>query len=247
MVVRELIMSKVLPALFLFCLAGCFSSNPSDIEAFVRPEEVEVVVEKYVLQPPDEVEIQASKVPEIHQQKQRIRPDGKISFEGLGTLSAAGKTPEELAEDIRMKAIELYKLPAEKPIDVRVVTYRSSIFYVLGEVDLPGPKLLTGRNTVFSALAEASPTVLAWEERVQVIRPAKTREGKARIFEVNYDRMTARGELDKNVLLEEGDILYVPPTVMSAIAMKVEEFVRPIGRAFSAVYTARRASNADAR
>ena len=48
--------------------------------------------------------------------------------------------------------------------------------------------------------------------------------------------MAAHGELGKNVLLQEGDIIYVPPTVLSAISMKIEEVIRPIARAFSGVY-----------
>jgi hypothetical protein len=35
------------------------------------------------------------------------------------------------------------------------------------------------------------------------------------------------------VLLQEGDVIYVPPTVLAAIAMKIEEVIRPIARAFS--------------
>jgi hypothetical protein len=59
---------------------------------------------------------------------------------------------------------------------------------------------------------------------------------KAKIFEVDFDRMMAHGELGKNVLLQEGDVIYVPPTVLSAIAMKIEEVIRPIARAFSGIY-----------
>ena len=36
--------------------------------------------------------------------------------------------------------------------------------------------------------------------------------------------------------LEDGDIIYVPPTVLAAAAMKIEEFIRPIARAFSGYY-----------
>jgi len=89
---------------------------------------------------------------------------------------------------------------------------------------------------VMSALAAAQPNPMAWLGRIQVIRPSGDKNIKAKIFEVNFDRMAAHGELSKDVLLLEGDIIYVPPTVLSAIAMKIEEFIRPIARAFSGVY-----------
>lgn len=225
----------------LFSLTGCFSSRPEDIQAFLRPQQVFVTAESYILQPPDEVEIYCSKVPEIHLQRQRIRPDGKISFEAVGEIEAAGKTPEQLAEALKAKVLALYTLTLDKPIDVRVVGYRSKVYYVLGQVDLPGPQVYTGRDTVLKALAVAHPTVLAWKERVQVIRPSRDKNIRPKIFEVNFDRMIAHGDASKDVLLQEGDIIYVPPTVLAAIAMKIEEFVRPIGRVFTTAYLVQRA------
>jgi len=220
----------------LIGLAGCFSSNPADIDAFVKPMQATVTAERYLLQPPDEIEVHCSRVPEIHLQRQRIRPDGKVSFEGLGEIQAAGQTPEELATTLSKKAASLYRLEGDRPIDVRIVLYRSKVYYVLGEVYLPGPKDYTGRDTVLSALAEARLNPMAWKERVQIIRPARDENGKPKIFEANFDRMAAHGDMSKNVLLEEGDIIYVPPTVLAAMAMKVEEAIRPIARAFSGVY-----------
>ena len=71
-------------------IAGCFSSNPDDIRAFVKPYEVDVTAENYVFEPPDEVEIHCPDIPPIDMQRQRIRPDGKISFKELGEIEVAG-------------------------------------------------------------------------------------------------------------------------------------------------------------
>jgi len=229
----KVIFQQLIVLMFLLCVAGCFSSNPKDIEVFAKPAQVVVTAEGYILQPPDEVEIHCSKVPEIHLQRQQIRPDGKISFEAVGAVQAAGKTPKELSEIMKTKIIRLYSLTGDNPIDVRVVAYKSMVYYVVGQVDFPGPKQSTGRDTVLTALATARPTVLAWKERVQIVRPSADKNVKPKIFELNYDKMTAHGDTSKNVLLQAGDIVYVPPTVLAAIAMKVEEFVRPIGRAFT--------------
>jgi len=226
---------QVILLTFPVVLGGCFSSNQRDIEAFVRPSKVNVAAEGYILQPPDEIEIHCSKVPEIHLQIQQIRPDGKVTFEGLGEFYAAGKTPKELGELMYEKILLLYALTGDHPVDVRIVAYKSKFYYVLGQVYFPGPKTSTGRDTVLSAIAAARPTTLAWLERVQVVRPSADENVRPKIFELNYDRMTAHGDTSKNVLLEEGDIIYVPPTVLGAIGLKVEELVGPIGRAFSTV------------
>jgi polysaccharide export outer membrane protein len=136
--------------------------------------------------------------------------------------------------------MKLYTLVGDEPIDIRIVAYRSQFYYIIGEVTYPGPKYYTGRDTVLSALAAANPTVLAWKEHIQVIRPSEDKKTKPKIFEVNFNKMFQRGDASKNVLLQQGDIIYVPPTILAAIAMKIEEFVRPIARVFSTAYIVQR-------
>jgi polysaccharide export outer membrane protein len=225
----------VLVGLLSIALNGCFSSHPRNIAAFVKPDKTNVTADKYVLQPPDEIETHCARIPEINLQRQRIRSDGMVSFEMLGEVQAAGKTPEELAAAIKQKASKLYMLVGEEPIEVRIIGYKSKVFYVLGQVYQPGAKVYSGRDSVISALADAQPNPMAWLERVQVIRPSEDASVKPKVFEVNFDRMSAHGELYKDVLLQEGDIIYVPPTVLAAIAMKIEEVIRPIARAFAGV------------
>ncbi len=56
------------------------------------------------------------------------------------------------------------------------------------------------------------------------------------IFEVDYKKMVGKGETTKDVLLQEGDIVYVPPTVLAQLAMVLEEFISPVARAFYGYY-----------
>ncbi|MBA7669552.1 hypothetical protein ES703_77683 [subsurface metagenome] len=231
-----LVISVAFLSLITISLTGCFSSNPADIEAFLRPDEVDVTAENYVVQPPDEIEVQCSRVPEIHGQRQRIRPDGKISFETLGEMEVAGRTTEQIANILRGKVLELYKLEGEKPIDIRIVAYQSKVFYVLGQVLSPGPKIYTGRDMALTAIAHARLNPMAWKERIQVIRPSGDKNVKPKIFEVNFERMVVHGDTSKDVLLQEGDIIFVPPTVLGALALKIEEVIRPIARAFTGAF-----------
>jgi protein involved in polysaccharide export with SLBB domain len=107
---------------------------------------------------------------------------------------------------------------------------------VLGQVNLPGPKAYTGYDTALTAITAAQLNPMAWKERIQVIRPSQSKKIRPRIFEMNLERMIVHGDISKNVLLQEGDIVYVPPTVLAAISMKIEEVLRPIARAFSGYY-----------
>ncbi len=217
-------------------IAGCFSSNPEDIQAFVKPYEVNVTTQSYILQPPDEVEIHCTQVPEVHLQRQRIRPDGKVSFEGIGEVDAAGKTPAQVSAILTEKIAKLYSVPGDHPVDVRIAAYGSKLIYVIGQVLRPGPMNYTGRDSVLTAVAATYPNPMAWEERVQVIRPAATEDAVPRIFEVDFKKMTEHGDTSKDVLLQEGDIVYVPPTVLASIGMFLEEIITPVARAFYGWY-----------
>ena len=235
------VLTRAMLLLVAIGLGGCFSSNPEDIKAFMMPQKVDVSTDTYILQPPDDIEVFCTNVPEINLQRQQIRPDGKVSFEAIGEIDAAGKTPAQVANILRAKVLQLYQIEGDHPIDVRVVGFRSKRIYVFGEVASPGAQVYSGRDTVMGALALAgSPTVLAWKERIQVIRPSHDENVPAKIFEVNFDRMAAHGEAHTDVLLQEGDVLYVPPTILAAAAMKIEEVIRPVARAFSGYYIATR-------
>jgi polysaccharide export outer membrane protein len=217
-------------------MGGCFSSNPEDIQAFVKPYEVDVTAEDYILQPPDEVEIHCTQVPEINMQRQRIRPDGVVSFEGIGEVETAGKTPAQLASILKERVAKLYSVLGDHPVDVRISMYGSKVFFVMGQVQRPGPMNYTGRDSVLTALAATQPNSMAWKSRVQVVRPAATEDVEPRIFEVNLNKALVHGDTSKDVLLQEGDIVYVPPTILASIGMVLEEFISPIARAFYGAY-----------
>ncbi|MCE5184534.1 MAG: polysaccharide biosynthesis/export family protein [Planctomycetaceae bacterium] len=229
----------------LLALSGCFSANPADIEAFARPWQADVAMQEYILQPPDEVTVVASNIAELRGvsnqvgQSQVVRPDGMISFENIGEVQVAGKTPRQVAQLIAEKLSTLYRLQGEYPIDIRV-TNMSKYYYVIGMVYNPGLKIFSGRESTLSAISRAVPTNLAWEEMVQVIRPAQQEGQVPKVFKLDFKKMTQHGVAYNDVLLQEGDVVYVPPTILASIGLTLQEIVGPVlqgGRAVQIVGT----------
>jgi len=223
----------------LFVLPGCyFSSNPEDLKAYTTPDLADVTMDQYIIQPPDQITVIASGIPELQGdgtelgQTQTIRPDGIISFEKLGEIHVAGKTPRQVAKIISEKLAPLYKLDNDYPVDVRVsdrdAENSSKMYFMLGMVSNPGAHPFSGRETTLSAIAKAIPTQLAWKKNIQVIRPSPEPSQPSKVFALNYQAMSERGQMGGNVLLQDGDIIYVPPTVMAAIGLKIGEFLNPI-------------------
>ena len=218
-------------------LAGC-SPSASSIQAqkaFKMPDKVEVTSENYLIRPPDEILLNIPTIAEINLQQQRVRPDGRISFTNLGEFDIAGKTPQQAADMIRERASKLYTMAGDHPLDMRISVFGSAVYYVLGEVQRPGPKPYTGRDMALKAVSDAYPTVMAWKSRIRVVRPSADPAKKPQIFEIQWGKMVSYGNTEKNVLLQEGDIIYAPPTILASIGMKLEEFIRPVGRALFAV------------
>lgn len=225
-------------------LTGCFSSNPKDIEVFLKPGQANVTMDDYILQPPDTLTVISSNIPELRGsssgepgQSQVIRPDGRVSFENIGEIEVAGKTPRQVAEIISKKLAELYKLTGDHPVDVRV-TNRSKYYYVAGMVNRPGAQIFSGRETALSALTKAIPTNLAWKEKIQVIRPSVNPGQPSKIFALNWKKMFEQGQMHQNVMLQEGDIIYVPPTILASIGLTIAEIVQPVlsgGSAYNVV------------
>ena len=217
-------------AIGVFSLTGCYSAHPEDLAYFTMPSEVDVTSDKYILHPPDEIEVHCSQVPEIHLVTQQIRPDGKVTFEGIGEIHATGKTPKQLVDILREKITASYSLTGEHPVDIRIVTYRSKFYYVVGHVYRSGPKIFTGRDTVLKAVSAARPAHTASLRQIQVIRPSADKNIKPKIFKVDYDKLRAHGDTSKNVLLEEGDVIFVPPTIVAAIGLTIEQLLSPVSR-----------------
>jgi polysaccharide export outer membrane protein len=225
-------------------LTGCFSANPEDVKAFLRPDQAVVTADDYIFQPPDAVTIMSSKIPEFERGSmgsavgltQVIRPDGKISVESVGEIMVAGKTPKQVAEIIAEKMSKLYNINSDYPVDVRV-TNMSKYYYMLGQVTHQGAQIFTGRETTLSAVSKAVPGVRAWEEAIQVIRPSLALDQKPKIFELNFKKMVEHGDMSKNVLLQEGDVIYVPPTILGSIGLTIEEVVGPLFQSASAAQT----------
>ena len=218
----------------MVCLTGCFSARPGDIEAFLRPDEAQVTADDYLLQPPDQITVISSKVPELAGTvrtvglTQTIRPDGYISFETVGEVHVAGKTPRQVAEIIGERLKKLYTFASDYPVDVRVARNESKYYYIIGMVANPGAQIYTGRETTLSAIAKAVPNVQAWEEETQIIRPTLALAERPKIFKLDFKRMIERGDMSGNVLLQEGDVIYVPPTILASIGLTLQEIVGPL-------------------
>lgn len=211
------------------CLAAGCATKHDQLVAFLRSHDTEVSTGHYVVRPPDAITIHAPCADEIDGVTQGLRADGKVVLRLLGEVEVAGLTTEEIAEKLEAQLSRYY---VEPEVVVAVSSYRSQFYYVFGQVMMPGPKPYTGRDTLLMALAEAQPNFLAWRSQIRVVRPSA--EGDARKIVVDLDHILATGDASQNVLLQEGDIIEVPPTPLAWLGLRVRELLYPLEPALRA-------------
>ena len=158
----------------------------------------------YVIGPEDGLDISVWK-DETLKTTSLVRPDGGISFPLVGEVMAAGKTADQLRDEIR-KRLERYVPDAV--VTVAVVHVASYRIYVLGRVNKPGD-FAVGRDVdVLQALTLAGGlTPFAHENDIRVVRKI---DGKTTTIPFRYADVLKDGDLAQNITLRSGDVLLVP-------------------------------------
>ncbi|WP_236254332.1 polysaccharide biosynthesis/export family protein [Mucisphaera calidilacus] len=213
----------LLAAIGLLALTGC-QPTYTDYGDFVQTPKPLVTATEYRMAPPDSIHIGSKRVREIDGVTQQIRPDGMVSLPLVGEVFAAGKTPMELADEIEAHA-QLYYEDAD--VAVRVVDYQSKKIYVFGEVGRSGPYSYDGTNTVFRTLALAQPNRLANPSKVQILRPNPDGTFRRKMT-IDFDKMVKSGDTSLDAVLEENDVIYVPPNALASIGLACRQLLLPI-------------------
>ncbi|HUN81890.1 MAG TPA: polysaccharide biosynthesis/export family protein [Phycisphaerae bacterium] len=215
----------------VLAVPGCKPTD-GEINAFVHEREANVSAADYVVQPPDVLEISSSQAAEIDGENQTVRQDGKITLRLLGEVKVAGMTPSEIGQKLETLLSKYYLDPK---VNVRISGNHSKRYYVFGDntVFRQGPFEYTGRDTMLTALAVAQPNNMAWKSQIKLIRPSPD-DGKPQSITVDAEKMMHEGHVDQNVLIQEGDIIWVPPTPLAWLGMRIGEALYPVNGAVNA-------------
>jgi len=158
----------------------------------------------YQIGPGDILNIEVWKDP-ILTRPVTVLPDGKIAFPLIGEIAAEGKTVSQLKKEIEGR---LARYVQDAVITVEVRQMNSLQIYVLGRVNMPGRTILSANVNVLQALAIAGgPNAFANKSRIRIFRQEG---GKTLILSFDYDDVTAGKNMESNILLRRGDVIFVP-------------------------------------
>lgn len=184
-------------------------------------------VEGYIVGAPDILLIHVLPEPEIEREV-RVRPDGMISVDLVGDVQAAGHTPYQIAQSIQA---DIGRFKRDAAVNVTVVESPSQFVTVYGEVFRPGTFPLDTETRVSEAIGlVGGARPFASLNNVRVIRTA----GKqTQVIEVSLGDI-GKGDLSTNIVIEEGDLIVVPPTALARVGYAVQMLLFPFQPLLSA-------------
>lgn len=141
-----------------------------------------------------------------------VRPDGKISVPLVGDVEAGGKTPEDVATDIKDRLQAFVRDPQVTVIltQLRSHEYLSRV-RVTGAVRQPvSVPYRQGMTVLDAVLAAGGTTEFAAPDRAELYR--KDGDG-TRAYAVKLNRILQSGELSTNYAVQPGDVITVPERV----------------------------------
>lgn len=210
--------------------------------ANVPDEFTKVSMPAHVVEPPDLliVEVLETLPGRPISGERLVRPDGMVSLGFYGEVYVAGLTLPEVKEKIVLHLRKwlpddvlgffeenprTHKLERIHPREVSTVfvdigSYNSKVYYVQGDVAVPGRYPITGNETVLDAIQNASglmPT--AAPQNIRLVRPAPKGACCEQLLPVNLAAIVSGGDPTTNYQLMPGDriVVYRDPIVRATV------------------------------
>jgi polysaccharide export outer membrane protein len=161
--------------------------------------------EPYFVQAGDTLEVSVWKEEDLQKQV-LVRPDGRISFPLIGDINVAGRTINELRQEITDR---LVKFIPDLTVTVTIQSINGNRIYVIGKVHSPGSFVVNPRVDVMQALSLAGGTT-AFATLDDIIILRRESDGSQRAISFRYKDVARGRSLDQNVILHSGDIVVVP-------------------------------------
>jgi len=161
---------------------------------------------EYRLGPGDVVRITVYNNPDLTTEAQ-INQQGRITFPLIGNVRIGGIEKGQ-AEQIIARRLGEGGFVLKPQVNVLVLGFKSQQISVLGQVNRPGKYPIEQASTLADLLAIAGGVAQTGSDTIVLI--TKGADGKAAKRDVDINQALRNGEMDENVPVTNGDIIYVP-------------------------------------
>ncbi len=191
--------------------AGARSGNSLPPASFVGEGNGEAP-ESYIIGPLDEITIFVWRNPELSANVQ-VRPDGRITTPLVTDMIAVGKTPAQLADDIRQALIQYIQEPLVSVMVNRPQGTFSQQVRIVGATERPAAIPYRANMTLLDAMiAVGGLSEFAAGDRARLVRTDRS-TGQQRQYDLRIASLLRRGDVRANVRLEPGDVIIIPESM----------------------------------
>jgi polysaccharide export outer membrane protein len=205
--------SLALTVMAALALGGCATGgtgNRLPAASFVATSDE--VGDDYQIGPSDELSIFVWRNPELSGPV-AVRPDGRITTQLIRDMIAVGKTPAQLADDIKT-VLSQY---VQEPIVTVTVTRAQGTFgqqiRIVGATARPAALPYRANMTLLDAMiAVGGLNEYAAGNRAHLIRYDRA-TGQQRQYDLRIASLLRNGDVSANVKLEPGDVIIIPESM----------------------------------
>jgi len=194
-------------AIACVCLPACQSSRKV-VTGAVAPAQPDAlssgadILPDYVLGPQDTISVRVFREPDLSLDTVTVDSGGRFDMALIGKITATGKTPDELSDEITQRYDQYLVKPS---VSINVLVVNSKRLTVEGAVGSPGVFPLASNTDLLSAVALAGgPTDIARVSEVAVFRKIK---GQDMVAAYDFSRIRSGEAANPQIL--PGDIVVV--------------------------------------
>ena len=203
-------MAKFILSIFclgaLAALMGC--NNYPTLPSATSSEGQHSNTTDYLIGPGDSLNVFVWRNPELSTTVP-VRPDGRISIPLVEDVTAAGKSPTQLAREVEEKLKPFVKDPIVTVVPTYFVGIFSQQVRVIGQAVQPHAVPYRTNMTALDVMIEVGGlTKYAAGNQAVIVR--RTADNKEATYQVHLDDLLRDGDMRANVYLEPGDILTIP-------------------------------------
>lgn len=162
------------------------------------------------VRPQDALAITVAEQPDLSK-KYVVDAEGEITIPLVGPVQVAGLTLPQLVIEVEGRLAKYFKAPK-----VRVDLERQRRVFVFGGVSAPGMYQLTENMTLIELLARAGYSgasealIVRPKEAKAPVSPGDDGSQVIRVSLRDFEKELEQGKLSRNVVLDDGDTVYVP-------------------------------------
>jgi len=198
---------------------GAVAQASSSGEA--RPPSLQRRNPRYQLCKSDVFDLNFPITPEFNQLAVTVQPDGYVTLLGVGDLHVEGLTVPEATQALRAAYGKILHDPV---ITIALKDFNKPYFIASGQVAHPGKFDLRGDTTVTQGLAIAG-GITDFAKHSQVLLFRRVSSDWYEVKKVNVKRLMQAMDLNEDLHLQPGDLLFVPTSTIA----KVKRFVPSYG------------------